>query len=108
MSNGVQGPEGIREPEDTLEDAIKQLPETRAVVLVNEIFYPDVDVDFEVVSINRIGPNWTVRLDTNLDDDRSYEVTYRAEFKKTFVNAYSLVDDYAVSDDDITQGPFNL
>lgn len=77
-------------------------PQIRSVALVDVMFYPNVDVDFEVVWFNQIGDSWKVVLSTNIDSNY-YEVVHYAEKDETYVNAYNLVDGRSIGDDEIDE-----
>lgn len=73
-------------------------PKIRAVALVDMMYYPAVDVDFEIVWFTKIGDSWKILI-CNSVDDRYHEVIHDATKQTTQVVAYSMVDQLEVDNE---------
>jgi Family of unknown function (DUF6275) len=76
-------------------------PMGKAVVLVADLHYPELEHDqIYVVWFCYILGGWKALLSTTVNDNRYYEVTYDKEKRCTYVDRYQKITNTQVPDDD--------
>lgn len=73
-------------------------PHIWAVALVNEMFYPTEDADFDVVFFADIGKSWKVVLSVKGNSEKLYEVAHDAQVDRTHITGYDLTEEYKIGD----------